>query len=242
MITKMKQKDNLILIFLIIIAITAYYGISPKAKYPIEVIMLTFFPLTFFFVIQILLLAVENKNAIYKNVINIIKWISVVLYIVYLPIVFFIYAMLTDLTTTPEPDIPSIENYVEYRKKLPWMEYQITHFPTEIPSNATNYYFDIHHSGHKDTFGYLKFNIDKEYIDNFLNNNKNNILRKINFSEIGKYYGFINYYIKLDNKKDYDVYILKKYHFCKDYTSGFIISKSKDEIIYFYADSDLERT
>lgn len=132
--------------------------------------------------------------------------------------------------------------------------YQVKHFPKIIPEDAENYNFYLGYNPRGFNVHYLSFNIDEEYIDSVLKNNKKNVAIKINYSDIEKYYHHLDIVMSVEDKilkiskeefkqlqKEYTVYILKNENNDNNYTSGFIVSKKYKEIIFFYGNYNLKK-
>ena len=140
------------------------------------------------------------------------------------------------------------KNYADEIDFLTKKRYQVKHFPKIIPEDAKNYNFYLGYNPRGFNVHYLSFNVDEEYIESVLKNNKNNVATKINYSDIEKYYHHLDIVKSVEDKKpkitkeefkqlqqEYIVYILKNENNDNNYTSGFIVSKKYKEIIFFYA-------
>jgi len=138
-----------------------------------------------------------------------------------------------------KPITPKVQDYSSAIFGLTDKLYRIEHFPGKIPVNARNYYFHIGTNFDGYNISYLKFDINSSYIDNLLADYKDKIYKKIEYSQIDKEYRYLNSTFDIYDKENYQVFILKNEENDDDYTSGFVISKQKDRIIFFYANYDL---
>lgn len=103
-------------------------------------------------------------------------------------------------------------------------------FPKEIPQNATSYYFRLENSFDGYNTHYVKFNIDKPYIDNVLKNSKCEILTtkdKINSYDVNIYSS------ELQNADI--ICVLHKGTKDNEYTSGISVYNDTNTIYFFYS-------
>ena len=103
-------------------------------------------------------------------------------------------------------------------------------FPQEIPANATNYYFQLEDSFDGYNTHYVRFDIDKEYIDNVLKNSKCEILTTKD--KISNYN--VNIYPSELQNAD-KICILHKSTQDDRYTSGISVYNDTNTIYFFFA-------
>ena len=137
---------------------------------------------------------------------------------------------------------PPKEKYYEKISNITSRLYRIKHFPKEIPSNAENYFFKAEKSFDGFDIHYLKFNInDKNYFDQIIKNNKTKIYKKLGYNKVYKHYRDLEVSIKyIEENPNTTLYILKNQNNDLSYTSGFIISKTDNLIVFFYANYCLD--
>lgn len=136
---------------------------------------------------------------------------------------------------------PPKEKYYEKISNITSRLYRIEHFPKEIPSNAENYFFKAEKSFDGFDIHYLKFNInDKNYFDQIIKNNKNKIYKKLEYNKVYKHYSDLEASINIEENPNTTLYILKNQNNDLSYTSGFIISKTDNLIVFFYANYCLD--
>ncbi len=136
-------------------------------------------------------------------------------------------------------DIPQ-DNPLKYPsilEKLSDYKYRTEHFPSKIPNGAKDYYFykDFEFDGY--LVHYLKFKINKQYADSIIDENKNNIGKKIKCENVKNFYKFIPV-DKIESQTGCISYIMNNKNNDEHYTSGIITSES-GEIVFFYANFNL---
>ena len=138
---------------------------------------------------------------------------------------------------------PPKEEYPYTIPILPFKKHRFQHFPSTLPDNSTNYFFEIEKDTHGYNFHHLSINTDKKYINNLLKKYKGKIADKINFAEIDNFYRDISREFDIYDKdeKTFIVYILKNENSDEDYTSGFVISEELQQVIFFYANYNLKK-
>ena len=128
----------------------------------------------------------------------------------------------------------------DYQYVMPYLldedrSYYYRLMPKSIPQNAQNYWFK-YSTGRDGCIIVVRFNIDEQYINNIIRKNQSLLLPKEELSnQINNGIFLPNSY----NYEDYIIYYLKK---SKEYTrptAGIIVSKKKDEIVFFMTGDDL---
>ncbi|MBQ3641982.1 hypothetical protein II906_08685 [bacterium] len=178
-----------------------------------------------------------NSSIKYKNFLFVIFNIFAILLMILFECIFIMhdafYYNLTDVT-------PKQWRYPATIKLMTNEKYRISHFPKKIPSDAQNYYFKIERDFHGYNIHYLKFILNKEYIDFVISSNKDNIYKEINYSDINDYYRFLEHSFDIKEKSSCKVYIMKNQNNDTSYTSG-IIGCENGQIVYFYANFNLKQ-
>lgn len=116
--------------------------------------------------------------------------------------------------------------------------YRIEHFPNKIPTGATDYLFHFESSFQGYDIQYCKFKADKKYIEDILNQNKENIAVELEKRNVDDYYNYIPYN-KIKDTAGLKIYILKNKNNDNNYTAGVITSES-GEILFFSANFNLK--
>ena len=173
-------------------------------------------------------------------VLSLLSFIHVLIYLIFL-------LLLLLASNDPTQDYvyeyksPPKEKYYEKISNITSRLYRIEHFPKEIPSNAENYFFKAEKSFDGFDIHYLKFNInDKNYFDQIIKNNKNKIYKKLEYNKVYKHYRDLEIGINIEENPNTTLYILKNQNNDLSYTSGFIISKADNLIVFFYANYCLD--
>ena len=180
-----------------------------------------------------------------------LKWKSVwgiigkIVLILFLSILIFILGFVGLILWDSMNEIktnPPLKEYQTTLERLVYPEYyyRIAHFPKKIPVGAKRYYFYIDKSFDGYSIHYLSFYIDDEFLNRTIQENSDNIYRKIKYSEISNYYRLLGYLFDVNDKRTYDVYILKNQEDDTRYTSGFVVSTVEHHIIYFYGNYNLK--
>ncbi len=178
------------------------------------------------------------KNKIILLLIILISTIITVLYSFYFTLIFSFSSAMSDLYYESTDNKKNKEVIQKISKNESYGSF--SHFPLEIPNGAKNYHIlysaDIHGEG----VYYLRFSTDKKYIENVLNTNKDKIIKKIPYSKIDNYYKVLDSIFNIPNnaKHNYTVYLLKQKQLDKGHASG--IMASDDEIVFFYANYNIE--
>lgn len=114
-------------------------------------------------------------------------------------------------------------------------KYTVAHFPKTLPpKKVTSYRFLNDFSFKGDGADYVQFNTDKEFIEQTIKKNKENIEIAL---PLAKADSILRDYFDIVEKdiEKYTVYIMKKPNKSDNYTSGIIASKEKQNIIFFFA-------
>ncbi len=128
----------------------------------------------------------------------------------------------------------------DYQYVIPFLFYEDRSYyyqlmPKSIPQNAQNYSFN-YDNGIDSLTIVVGFNIDEKYINNIIKKNQILLLPK---EELSKQYYKQYLLINSENYDDYFVYYLKKYNENLKPTAGIVVSKKKDEIIFFMTTDNL---
>lgn len=117
----------------------------------------------------------------------------------------------------------------EYNKLVKNRTARTSHFPDEIPPNATNVELYRNYMFHGDIEEYLKFNIDDEYI--------NNELKNYQYTTIitgDKYTGHPPHG-RMENKDDVYYILGDLLQLHRGYSYGIVVNRKTHEIIYYYS-------
>jgi CRISPR/Cas system CSM-associated protein Csm4 (group 5 of RAMP superfamily) len=175
-----------------------------------------------------------------KNIKKIITYTICLLLIIIVAICLFICVELKDFFKQ-NPIVPTINEYSSaVNVYINRYGDKIKFFPSNIPDKVDNYYCEFEDSFDGYNIYYLKFKTDEKYIKNTINENKNDIYKKIEFNQVNSYYKFIDNYFDIKDRNNAFVYILKNKNNDNNYTSGIITSKS-NEIVFFYANFDIKQ-
>ena len=206
--------------------------INDKIETDILFSILLFFGPFFIFLIITLIKQKFNQNKILNILFSITSFVLIFLITLYFLLLQFFFLFMT-IKTEPinivEPIYPTIETYKKELEEYSNIPFVVEHFPSSIPDNATDFLCKLRTSA-----SYLTFKTDKNYIDQIINNNKNNILRNGLAENLCIHYIFCEKYHHI--KPDDTIYILKNSKNNKNnykYTSGFVVSNNYDEILFF---------
>lgn len=231
-----------ILIFISIIISLFMFLLNPQAKTAFGIYLFLYIPILLLFLFKFLMKL--SKINWLSALIGIIAFGYVILYAMYIFTLSMFCGLLHDLNREDselfKTRTPTIEEYYEVMSNAADKPYQIKHFPIKIPEKAYNYYCERENDPRGFNIHYVKFNIDDKYLNEIIKQNNKNINEKINMADINQYYRYIDLRLKLEDEEKYDAYILKNENNDDTYTSGFIISKEKHEIIFFYANYNLK--
>ncbi len=197
-------------------------------------------PVILYIILRILLFIKNKAVKITVNILGLLLLPVSVLFYLYCFSAFIFGGM---ITSVPLTETPPVSEYSTKVKELTKKEYRIKHFPLNIPEKAQNYYFYVDGGGlHGYCINYLKFNTDDKYLDNVIKQNKDKMYKQLPLIKISEHYKDFDLIgdIPITNKNKYTAYILKNENNDSFYTSGFLISKERNEIIYFYANYNLE--
>lgn len=153
-----------------------------------------------------------------------------------LTFLFFIvleFAILWDMPYIQmEPSLSQYKNSVQKLKEL-YNKSDLSYFPTEIPQNATNYYFYVGRNFDGYNIYYLKFDVDKQYISDLIKKYNNE------FSTIGTKNELYKKGLDIDINElqnDYKMYLLKQRSVdsCNNCKYGFAINQEDNTIYIFF--------
>ncbi len=210
---------------------------------------ISFIPILILFFLKFLTKIFKNKWLIIS--VCIISTLYTIIYVFYIFVIVMFGIIFSGTDDIPQYEKPLISEYSQKLETLSSYKHRIKHFPKNIPQEAYNYDFCIETAFDGFNISTLKFNVDNtEYFKKIIKQNKNKIYKSINLGKSIDYYRDIESHINsLYNYPGTDQYKLYVLNFepnkdnDKHYTSGFIISEKKKEIIFFYANYclDLER-
>lgn len=206
-----------------------YYG---KVASPFLMTYRIFLPFLVFLLYEIILLKI--KKDVFRKIFAVIKVLSHIYFVFYIIFLQFLTWSFGEIDKELAPVQVPLSGYETALSSLTDRTYAIAHFPEKIPDGATNYYFRIENAFDGYNIHFLKFNIDKEYIENEIKKHKSKIRRQVNLSEPGTYILEQPLAKDIDRTK-YEVYMLQNENGDTKYTAGFIASTECGEIVYFYA-------
>ncbi len=238
------------LVFSIIIAIVYYIFYCIYFFYSIEIVLKGLFLLTPVLLVALICFIVTKTFLKYPKTTKIISAILMTITIGYFQIFAYVVAFACASIFTLEPVYNTIDKYEEALQASN-KQICIQHFPKKIPKNAKNIQFLRRYNN---WFGseeiYLKFDIDKNYIENELKKYKFNYKEGVEADnaeptlfrhhdnilvEMGIPYkkreGFTFYIIH-----DYESETPRQNYFL--YYYGIAVNKSKTTIVYFYENPD----
>jgi len=249
---EVKNKYKKILKFLfnymnILIFVSLYYGffmIRVLGQKPLShlffIIVIAYTPILILLILKYVMYKFKKKwVVIVSNIFGTIFVFFYVLYIILGTMALGFASGISDINLF-DTKTPAIEEYYDVMSNTTDKPYQIKHFPVKIPEKAYNYYCERENDPRGFNIHYVKFNIDDKYLNEIIKQNQKNINEKINMADINQYYRYIDLRLKLEDEEKYDAYILKNENSDDTYTSGFVISKEKHEIIFFYANYNLK--
>lgn len=239
------KKDKIITLFLSAgnLMLLQYLLIS-NGKNIENIIELIVFGIVFYIPIILHLLSPLFNNIylqIIKKIIMALMLTIFFLLFILMGMAFVPMLMFKSSTSVYQTKYPVQEEYSNVIGKMSDKLYQIKHFPYLLPKKCNNYYYVIEDTRDGLNIDYLKFNTNQKYIDNIIQKNKENINKILRKEQIQDSYVDLNY-IEGNRNEDCMFYILKNENNDYGYTSGIITSEKAKEIIFFFADYNLDKT
>lgn len=198
-----------------------------------------FIPLLLVYLISLLSYLIYKKSKWISRIFSVVlqSLILIVVQLFYAFLILFVIALCSS-----NNQYQKIENYELALRQFP--QRVTNHFPRIIPESASNIFYEVTPgSFHGGQNIYLKFDIDKEYIENELNTHTYvKVFKYENLSNSGNLpYSF---YCNGLDLKDFSFYIIgdkehnNVYDFHRPYHYGIGVNIDKNQILYYYENPD----